>query len=91
MTERTKGDPGSYLATHKRIQRQRGWADHFACVDCGGKALDWSYTHSGKDERMHTSKQYSHVYIRPYSTDIYEYEPRCRGCHKRFDREKGEW
>ena len=32
----------SRLAIHKRIHRKMGKASNYPCVDCGGKARDWS-------------------------------------------------
>lgn len=34
-----------YLANHKRVRRERGKAKLQDCVDCGKRALDWSYVH----------------------------------------------
>jgi NAD-dependent SIR2 family protein deacetylase len=30
---------------HRRVVRQRGKAAEHDCVDCGGQAVDWSWTH----------------------------------------------
>ena len=37
----------SYETLHLRIRHKRGPAKESRCVDCGGKARDWSYNHSG--------------------------------------------
>lgn len=34
-----------YNRDHARVRRERGAADHNACVDCGRKARDWSFNH----------------------------------------------
>lgn len=72
------GDDATRNAAHQRIHSQRGSASGYACVDCGGPALHWSYDHEDPDERISEDGQ-------PYSPDVNHYSPRCASCHKRFD------
>lgn len=67
-----------YRAAHARIQRDRGFARDYMCVDCNRPADDWSYDHSDPDELVSQGGQ-------PYSLDIMCYEPRCTPCHAVFD------
>ncbi|MGH3633928.1 MAG: hypothetical protein ACRDTS_07520 [Mycobacterium sp.] len=66
-----------YAAAHKRIAELRGKASAHLCVDCGGWAQDWSYDHGDPNELADNGMR--------YSTDIYHYSPRCKGCHRKFD------
>jgi hypothetical protein len=77
-------DQGSYGMTHKRITYKYGKAAKQLCVNCGKQALDWSYNHSGIEERVLIK---SSGEGREYSSDIDQYVPRCRKCHRLFDRE----
>jgi hypothetical protein len=72
----------SYEVLHGRIRAARGPAKEHRCVDCGGKARDWSYNHSGIGEYMAWSKVMGPL---PASNDFYQYEPRCKLCHMIFD------
>jgi hypothetical protein len=75
-------DP-SYETLHMRIKYGRGPAKNQDCVDCGGPAAEWSYSHSGEDEYEAwclSDKAYYKA-----SNDIYQYEPRCKQCHTDFD------
>jgi hypothetical protein len=76
------GDEVGYAAVHQRNLRSKGSAGQFSCVDCGGRAAEWSYNHSGVKERIEYRSDGVSV---PYSTDPDQYEPRCVPCHRRFD------
>jgi len=40
----------SYAVWHKRVQKARGPASDYACVDCGGRAADWSTVNPSSDD-----------------------------------------
>lgn len=68
-----------YRAAHRRISVAKGRADALTCVDCSGKASDWSYDHSDPEEKC------SENGLR-YSPNPDYYVARCRPCHKKFDK-----
>jgi hypothetical protein len=74
---RWSGDEISYGGMHIRIRDNRGPASEHPCVDCGSQAYEWSYDHTGLNERVEDGLR--------YSTDIGQYSPRCKPCHKAFD------
>ena len=67
-----------YKAAHARVWVDKGKASTHDCVDCGGQAYHWSYTHGDPDELYAATGQ-------PYSLSSNNYEPRCRSCHAIFD------
>ena len=67
-------DTATYVAVHFRLKSARGLASEYPCVDCGQQALDWTYKHGREHGRL-----------RHFSTDLDDYEPRCRSCHKKLD------
>ena len=72
-----KPDP-LYRAAHSRIQRERGKARAYDCVDCGQQAWHWSYNHGDPNEKTSPSGQ-------PYSLNTANYSPRCYRCHMILD------
>ena len=70
----------TYRNAHRRVRAAGGSATGWSCVDCGQQAVEWSYDHADPDER-HDERG------RAYSDDPQHYQPRCRPCHSRFDRE----
>ena len=74
-------DPG-YGAAHERVRRDRGHAQAHPCIDCGGRALQWSYTHDDPNELVVPGGVLAGI---AYSADVNRYAPRCVPCHKRFD------
>ena len=77
-----KGDVPSFAAIHKRLARKRGPARNFDCVDCGGRAAEWSYRGGCPGEL----KGLVRGSVVPYSTDLDRYVPRCVRCHRIFDK-----
>lgn len=73
---------GTYSSAHSYIRRQLGKAADRECVDCGGRAKEWSYVGGAPDERL-SDKGF------PYTYDPSFYRPRCARCHIRFDRREG--
>jgi len=75
-------DVPAYGTVHNRLRREYGPASGYTCVECGAQADDWSYDHT--DPLEVTGLDHGH--LRPYSLEPGHYEPRCRSCHKIFDR-----
>lgn len=71
----------AYSTVHKRLNKDRGRAAERCCIDCGERAEDWSYDNTGVDERISPEGM-------RYSTDVHQYSPRCKLCHKHFDNEE---
>lgn len=80
-----KGDALGYFGAHERIQRRRGPAKNYECVDCGGRAQHWSYNHSDPDEKFEPLDTGGFAV---FSLDTSRYDPRCVKCHGRFDSER---
>ena len=72
------GDDAAYRTVHSRLVAERGPADGYQCVDCGGAASEWSYDHSDPNARLDER-------CGEFSVDLDRYEPRCRRCHFWFD------
>lgn len=68
-----------WAAIHKRVQRAKGAAVEHQCVDCGGRADEWSYDNADPDELRDRRLNIA------YSLSIDHYEPRCIKCHRAFD------
>jgi hypothetical protein len=75
---RWTGDEASYSAVHLRLRATRGSAKGYECVDCGGRAKQWSYDHADPAGKVTESGI-------PYSANLDHYFARCVPCHKRFD------
>ena len=75
--------PVAYSAAHRRVTRERGSARLLLCVDCGRQAADWSYTNEDPDALIEVGGTHAGM---PYSTNTAYYVPRCKSCHKIFDR-----
>lgn len=69
-----KGVVTSYSAAHAKLVRERGPASQFPCTDCDKQAEEWSYRHNEPGTFA-------------WSDNPYDYDPRCRSCHRRFDKE----
>ena len=76
-------DDAGYDAAHGRVVRDRGRANRFKCVDCGGRAAHWSYDHNDPHEL--TLPREARKGGLPYSLNSEMYSPRCVPCHKAFD------
>lgn len=75
-------ETAGYGAAHERVRRDRGPAQHHACVGCGEPARHWSYNHDDPDELISDEPRIEGV---AYSLKPEHYSPRCVPCHKRFD------
>ena len=87
------GIPGRHLAevvgygaAHDRVRRANGSASGHACVDCGGRAAQWSYDHEDPDEIQASGLSAGPI---SYSVKPEHYVPRCISCHKLFDLSRG--
>ena len=78
---RWAGGAISYQGMHLRLRRWFGSAKRRVCVDCGERALHWSYAYGDPAE---LSEVLAGSLLR-YSADPHYYEPRCGVCHIRFD------
>ena len=77
------GSNATYAAAHLRVEVERGKAANHICVDCPAPASDWSYDHNaGHLEKWKTENTC------PYSPDPKHYSPRCRKCHRAWDKKK---
>ena len=76
-------DQPSVGGLHRRLARERGPAREQACIDCGGTAAEWSYNNADPAELIGED----HGVRLAYSLDVANYDPRCRPCHRRFDRQ----
>lgn len=75
-----KGDAAGYSAAHLRVAALRGSAREHACIDCGSPAHDWSFNNGRRTDLRDPETGCA------YSNDPNDYDPRCRSCHRRFDR-----
>lgn len=69
----------TYSGAHRNTTLVRGRAADHECCNCGGAAHEWAMKHgvlSQTDARG----------VR-FSTDPFDYQPMCRGCHRRYDKE----
>lgn len=79
---RKSADQITYNSAHYRVKRERGYAEAYPCVGCGGQAADWalrydaSERHDGDDGKGHPVQ---------YSGNPSDYQPMCRKCHKTYD------
>ena len=69
----------SYRAIHSKLHRERGSAKSHPCVDCGGRASEWSYDGNASDERSDASNGLL------YSMNPDYYSARCVKCHRTHD------
>jgi len=74
-----QADSVSYDGAHMRVAAARGTAKRYACVDCHGPALHWSYDHRDPAPKFDERRRLL------YSPAVEHYEPRCAKCHKAFD------
>lgn len=72
-----------YARVHHRVVAERGHARDQDCTDCGGPAAEWSYDGSCPEEQVEV--QIGGYPVR-FSQDTARYAPRCRPCHRAYDR-----
>lgn len=71
----------SYAGMHKRLFYDKGRASAHSCVDCGGRAQEWSYD-GGCPNELHETLEKLPI---AYSLDQSRYSPRCKKCHRTRD------
>jgi hypothetical protein len=84
IRNRKPDDQITYNSAHDRVRRARGLAAGYFCVDCDNQAQEWSLSHRASAVRMGMN---SNGYLRMFSVDPADYEPRCLKCHRAYDRE----
>lgn len=72
----------SYAAAHMRIRRARGRATDHMCIDCGEPARDWCLRRDASPVLTTVHRGF----LCRYSGDPADYDPRCRWCHRAYDR-----
>lgn len=77
-----RGEHPTWATVHGRLRRSRGSAKDHRCIDCGKPAAEWSYDGSDPDELIgeHCGR------VMAYSVDPDRYQPRCKPCHRAYDR-----
>lgn len=78
----------SYQAAHSLVRDARGRAGDLACVDCGDPAAEWSHVAEccEHEQWSRPNRQGATGDLSAYCpANVMHYEPRCRGCHKRYD------
>jgi len=71
----------TYNLAHVRVKKLRGKASEYSCVDCGGPAEDWSYQGGSPREQLEQQRGC----LLAFSSDPFDYDPRCKLCHKTYD------
>ena len=75
-----KGPNAGYTTVHLRLKSELGSAKGHRCIDCGERADDWSCQNNCADEQRVEGKP-------AYCTHLEHYKPRCRPCHRAYDRQ----
>lgn len=70
----------TYQAAHKRVRAAKGKPWDYLCVDCQQRAQCWTYAHDCPAERTNDMGKL------PFCEHVWHYEPRCQGCHRRYDK-----
>lgn len=68
----------SYRSVHEKVAFQRGKASDQDCWVCGEPAQHWAFRYDSKSDLKDPEG-------RPYSSDVWDYDPLCIGCHRRRD------
>lgn len=73
----------AYTSAHARVKRANGPASgHLCSCGCGNQASDWAMKNDSKNIKQ--SKNFK------WATDINDYVPMSRSCHKKYDNEARE-
>lgn len=75
----------TYSEIHKRVGELRGKALEHKCIDCGRPVVHWTYNNAAGERELSALIAGGCVNPVRYSSDINDYDPRCRKCHRRFD------
>jgi hypothetical protein len=75
----------TYKAAHRQLRRKRGKASELQCLNtsCSSLATDWCYDYTNASECVIEMKNGNPL---KYSTNIADYIPLCRRCHRKFDK-----
>jgi hypothetical protein len=79
---RKPDDRITYGSAHDRVERARGRASTYICIDCCAQAAHWSLRHDAPV--VHLGKT-PNGYTCGYSGSPDDYEPRCAPCHVKYD------
>jgi hypothetical protein len=82
-----KGDSVGYSALHNRIYKTLGKASEHPCVDCGQVAQEWSLSWQrvpSSQLKQQVGGPWDGLF---YSTDVYDYDPRCIRDARRYDKD----
>lgn len=82
-THTWKGASASYQSAHEYTRKRKGNASAHRCVDCGGRAAEWSYTHTCPQQVM---LRVDADTSRPGCRHLECYVSRCASCHHAYDR-----
>lgn len=82
--------PISYETAHYRVARWRGRASIHQC-ECGAQAHQWAYRKNSPHEQVGTTHSARGDIEVRFSPDPMDYDPMCRSCHTRFDRQKSRY
>lgn len=79
----------AYSTVHRRLRSILGPARDQICM-CGRVALDWSYDSQDPDEFVAEVKVFNgyrnYMLTLAYSDKPEHYAPKCRPCHRAYDR-----
>lgn len=79
--------PCGYVAAHERVRKAKGSVKDYTCISCPNQALHWAYKHGSPNEQTAVILKDGRSWKASWSGDPNDYEPMCRTCHARFDRD----
>jgi hypothetical protein len=79
-----------YKSAHIRIYETFGAASLRSCLGCGEQAAEWSYRGDSPYELVGEHTNESGTRLVAYSPDPRDYDPRCKTCHVKYDRNRAE-
>lgn len=79
--QREKKSFVEYRAAHLRVEKSRGKARIYNCVDCGDVAQEWSLSPDADEVHMSVRDKPGAL----YSLNELDYDPRCMSCHRKAD------
>lgn len=87
---RAEGTPITYGGMHVRLRTTHGPASRLDCADCDSPARDFSYMGNCPEELTGTvtDPRTGNTYQIAYCPHMFHYTPRCRVCHREYDRKK---
>lgn len=85
-TRNTSRTDLSYNSAHMRTKKLRGSASSFKCVGCDSRAQDWSLNDLENPNHLEGPNPGTPGMLLRYSLDPMDYVPRCRKCHRNYDK-----